>query len=186
MSPPEITSKAPPRYYGFYQVLHSVGINPYTWLPYAPSEPEDEGHHSEDFKVSKHVMTEVPVVGELPPVLQPEGDDYPTITSLEFTSRRQSAKADADDKKAGDERAKLYGPKGSTSFSGLTKNLHGGVEDNDSQNDEDDAKMDAADTPGLGELAKSPADPKPDVAAPVPLMLPLPVRVRFSRLAARI
>jgi exodeoxyribonuclease V beta subunit len=172
MSPPEITSKAPPRYYGFYQVLHSVGINPYTWLPYAPSEPEDEGHHSEDLKVSKHVMTEVPVVGELPAVLQPEGHDYPTVTSLEFTSRRQSAKADADDKKAGDGRAKLYGPKGSTSFSGLTKNLHGGVEDNDSQNDEDDAKMDAADTPGLGELAKSPADPKPDVAVPVPLMLP--------------
>lgn len=172
MSPPEIASKAPPRYYGFYQVLHSVGINPYTWLPYAISEPVVEGHVAENLKVSKHVMTEDSVDGELPVVLQPEGDDYPAITSLEFTSRRQSAKADADDKKAGDERTRLYGPKGSTSFSGLTKNLHGGVEDNDSQNDEDDVKTDIDSTPESGETGKSPSSPKPVESLPIPLMLP--------------
>ena len=172
MSPPEIETKAPPRYYGFYQVLHSVGINPYTWLPFATSEPLAEGHVAQDLKVSKHVMTEVPLAGELPPDLKPKEDDFPAIALLEFTSRRELEKVKTDDKMAGNERAKLYGPKGSTSFSGLTKNLHGGVEDKDSQNDEDDAKMDAADTPGLGDPAKSPASPKPVDSLPIPLMLP--------------
>jgi exodeoxyribonuclease V beta subunit len=80
--------------------------------------------------------------------------------------------AEKNGKKPEESRTGLYAPKGSTSFSGLTKGLHGGVEDNDSQNDEDEAKADAADAQGPDEPVRRPVGPKADVAAPVPLMLP--------------
>jgi exodeoxyribonuclease V beta subunit len=180
MCPPEPSSNGKvPTYHGFYKVLHSVGVNPYDWRPVTQAAAAEGAVQAapsplttEDLDLMKFVKLEKPIEGELPEEFKPTDFSFLPIASLNFTSLRQEAKSVVDDKKAGDERAKLYGPKGSTSFSGLTKNLHGGVEDNDSQNDEDDAKMDAADTPGLGEPAKSPADPKPDVAAPVPLMLP--------------
>jgi exodeoxyribonuclease V beta subunit len=172
MSPPEMETKVPPRYYGFYQVLHSIGINPYTWLPYASSEPVVEDHVAEDLKVSKYVTTDAPISGELPSEYQPEVDDFTPITSVQFNSCRKTGIAKDDDKKAGDGRPTLYGPKGSTSFSGLTKNLHGGVEDNDSQNDEDEVKSDEDSAIISGFADKSPAKPKPDESARVPLMLP--------------
>jgi hypothetical protein len=131
-----------------------------------------QGHVAEDSKVSKYVTTDAPFAGELPSEFQPEGDDFPPITSVEFTSCRKTGIAKDDDKKAGDGRPTLYGPKGSTSFSGLTKNLHGGVEDNDSQNDEDDVKTDIDSTPESGETGKSPSSPKPVESLPIPLMLP--------------
>lgn len=171
MSPPPAASKAPPRYYGFYQVLHSVGINPYTWLPYTSSLPRAEAHVAEDSKVSKHVKVEAPC-DVLPPDLIPKGDDFSAVTSIEFVSLRASKKAKDDDKRAGDERARLYGPKGSTSFSGLTKNLHGGVEDNDSQNDEDEVKSTEDSEITSGAADKSPANLKAGESTRAPLMLP--------------
>jgi len=172
MSPKEPTSRKNAKFYGFYQVLDSVGINPYDWKPYPPSGLENEAHVSEDKMLVRHVVHETATAGELPAKYKVSVGGFPAVAFLDFISRRDVLAAEKNGKKPEESRTGLYGPKGSTSFSGLTKNLHGGVEDNDSQNDEDDAKMDAADTPGLGEPAKSPADPKPDVASPVPLMLP--------------
>ena len=172
MSPKEPIPRKNAKFYGFYQVLDSVGINPYDWKPYISSIPENETHVSEDAKLARHVMHEAATSGELPPEHKVSVGGFPEVAFQGFISRRDVLEAEKNAIKPEENRTGLYGPKGSTSFSGLTKGLHGGIEDNDSQNDEDDAKADTADAQGPDEAVNRPVGPKAEVAAPVPLMLP--------------
>jgi exodeoxyribonuclease V beta subunit len=168
-----------PTYHGFYKVLHSVGVNPYDWRPIAQvaategAAPEVSRPLTiEDLDSHKYVKLEKPIEGDLPGEFKPTDLSFSPITSLNFSSSRKEANSAGDNKKAGDGRPTLYGPKGSTSFSGLTRNLHGGVEDNDSQNDEDEIKSDEDSTITSGTADKSQAKPKPDESTRVSLMLP--------------
>ena len=172
MSPPVPTAdKQKSEFFGFYKVLSSVGINPYTWKPDNHPDVTLGCLDSADQELSRFVELAVPIEGCLPQELKPIEVAYPPITALPFKSRRYESEA-AKGVRSVDDSTRLYAPKGSTSFSGLTKGLHGGVEDNDSQNDEDDAKAEADATQGSDEPVKRPVGPKADVAAPASLMLP--------------